>query len=565
MKKKLVNKLLSVALVGTMVAGTLTGCGGSGDAAGDGGDSSAPAATESGEAGEAGEAPAADGAASDSAASGEKIDVLNQSETMPLKIACMTGFTQSDSEIEKWLEERYNIDIELVVLPGWSDGQSKVSMLMADDNERPDIIWWWGMDTEYAQWKDAGLLVDVSEYQKKYTNIVDYYNKMDPNTLYYASASDGMYRIPGDVAEPSCECLLIRQDWLDNLGLKAPTTMDELKEVLRAFTEDDPDGNGVDDTYGLGGDGYDFRSFWPFIQAYGNTHYDRFCINDDGTIGYGPAQENTKKWLADVAEMYQKGYITPNITTDTDRDEEMAKSRFGVTYSWVAWTTTKGNQSAMNAFYESNPDAKWVAIDMIKGENGNPQEDPATSSAWAFMGITKNCPDPERAYAIWDDMTADENYIHRRFGVEGEHWKRAEDGSVDFIVANDGDENNNKNIGLKLFDNMVNRKDECNFDNTPEMVELFDKSAKESRDYAASLVEWKDITQFTNWLDHQTDIEDCKNEFMWSVISGSESLDNWDSYLAELDARGLQDVLTQANELYTAQKADMEAYFGSQE
>ena len=44
---------------------------------------------------------------------------------------------------------------------------------------------------------------------------------------------------------------MIRQDWLDNLGLDMPETFEEFKEVMRAFTEDDPDGNGVDDTYGF--------------------------------------------------------------------------------------------------------------------------------------------------------------------------------------------------------------------------------------------------------------------------------------------------------------------------
>ncbi|MBO1722884.1 sugar ABC transporter substrate-binding protein, partial [Extibacter sp. GGCC_0201] len=44
---------------------------------------------------------------------------------------------------------------------------------------------------------------------------------------------------------------LIRQDWLDNLGLYMPTTAEELLDVMRAFTFDDPDGNGKDDTYGF--------------------------------------------------------------------------------------------------------------------------------------------------------------------------------------------------------------------------------------------------------------------------------------------------------------------------
>ena len=103
---------------------------------------------------------------------------------------------------------------------------------------------------------------------------------------------------------------------------------------------------------------------------------------------------------------------------DTDRDEEMANGGFGVTYSWCAYNNP--DSQTMLSFYASNPDAKWVPIDMVKGENGNPQEDPATSAAWAYFGITKTASDPERLYAIWDDMCGLDNYIERRYGVEGQ-------------------------------------------------------------------------------------------------------------------------------------------------
>lgn len=53
-------------------------------------------------------------------------------------------------------------------------------------------------------------------------------------------------------ASDSVDLMWIRQDWLENLGLSQPKTIDELINVIEKFTTDDPDGNGVDDTYGLG-------------------------------------------------------------------------------------------------------------------------------------------------------------------------------------------------------------------------------------------------------------------------------------------------------------------------
>ena len=498
---------------------------------------------------------------SSAAATGDKIDVLNQSETMDVSVAVMTGFTASGSRVQKELEEKYNVKFNLVVLPGWTDGQSQISLLMAS-NDMPNIMWWWSMDTEYNKWVQAGLLDDVSAYMDKYTVIRDYYNKMDPKTLFYASEADGsIYRIPGDVAEPSCENLWIRQDWLDNLNLKAPTTIEELNEVLRAFTEDDPDGNGQNDTYGLGGDGYDFRSFWPWIQSYDQTHYERFCVDDNGVVTYGPANEGTKNWVSDVADLYAKGYITPNITQDTNRDEQMANGGFGVTYSWCAWNNP--DAAPMMSFYASNPDAKWVPIDMVKGSNGNPQDDPGTSAAWAYFAITNTASDPERLYATWDDMCDSDNYIARRFGIEGTDYKYDENGQYVAIVGPDSEENTSKNIGLKLFDNLMNRKDECNISNTPETTALFNKSGENSRYAAAHLVEWKDPASFESWTECRADIEAEKDQYLWGVIAGQESIDDWDNYVATLNSLGLEDVLAEANEDYATLSAQMEEYLAA--
>ena len=544
------KKILSLVLALALCVSIFAACGNGGDSStsSTGGESSA----------------AADGGEGSDAADSEPIDVLNQEETMDLTITIMDGYKQADSEIEKWLEEMYNVNITLNVLPGYTDGASQIQLIMAGD-ELPDTIWWWSMDTQYQQWVDAGLLVDVAPYVAKYPNIRNYYNKMDPNTLFFAADDSGaIYRIPGDVAEPSCEVLWIRQDWLDNLKLEVPTTIDELEEVMRAFTEDDPDGNGQDDTYGLGGDGYDFRSFWPWIQAYDYTHYDRWVVDDAGNVQYGPAAENTRKWLTDVADLYAKGYITQNITQDTNRDEEMANGGFGVTYSWVAWNNPSAQ--TMLSFYSSNPDAEWVPIDMVAGENGNPQEDPATSAAWCYFGITKDCEDPERLYAIWDDMTAPDNYIRRMNGDEGEHYKYEDDGSFVAIVNPDGDENMTQGIGLKLFYNCVNRKDFCNISNTPETTALFDKSGAESRDRYNQLVEWKDPAAFTSWQDLGTDIADQKDQYMWGVIAGTNDTESgWDNYIATLNSLGLEQCTTEANELYATQSAALEEYLAAHE
>lgn len=544
------KKVLALMMAAAMAAGMLAGCGGA-DAATVGNETanaedSAPAAAAT---------PVAD----------EKIDVLNQTEKMRLAVVCLQGYTQPESEFEHWMEERYNLDVEVVALPGWSDATAKITLLMADETQRPDIIWWWNMESDYADWVDAGLLVDVSPYMEKYTVMRDYYNSIDPGILFYASDDDGaIYRIPGDVAEPACETLWIRQDWLDNLNLEVPTTLDELEDVLYAFTFDDPDGNGVDDTYGLGGDGYDVRSFWPWIQGSGEgLGRNSFVKTADGEYLYGATTEDFKIWLGRVSKLYADGVITPNIVTDTDRDEEMANGGFGVTYSWVIYNNP--SSGTMQSFYSTNPDAKWVPIDMVAGDNGNPQDDPASVSAWCYFGITNVCSDPERAYAIWDDMAQSENYIHRRFGVEGRDYIDNGDGTYEIIHAGDGSENTEQNLGIKLFQDLFSRKDSCNIENTEATSELFQKVFESSRDAYVNTIEKKSPDKYVVNNELGTDLGDICTEYMWGVIGGSKSLDDWDRYVQDIEDAGVQEMLDELKELHGAQMVQYEEYMKNAE
>ena len=47
---------------------------------------------------------------------------------------------KGESEMQKWMEDRCNLDIDIIALPGWSDATSKISLLIGDETQRPDII-----------------------------------------------------------------------------------------------------------------------------------------------------------------------------------------------------------------------------------------------------------------------------------------------------------------------------------------------------------------------------------------------------------------------------------------
>ena len=134
-----------------------------------------------------------------------------------------------------------------------------------------------------------------------------------PNT-YSTVTKDG--KIYGMAVSPHLtegEVMIIRQDWLDNLGLEAPTTIDEFEEVTHA--EDDPDGNGEKDTYGFTYEGDTiYNNGWcadpvTIFSVYtGKNLPGQWQEDEDGKLVYGSLDEGNKKALERLAKWHANGW-----------------------------------------------------------------------------------------------------------------------------------------------------------------------------------------------------------------------------------------------------------------
>jgi putative aldouronate transport system substrate-binding protein len=123
----------------------------------------------------------------------------------------------------------------------------------------------------------------------------------------------------------------IRQSWLDNLGLEMPTTPEEQLEVAKAFTFQDPDGNGKDDTWGMSGmKGLGRMNFCfnPFGIIYG---YDDWTVVD-GKVTPMIVQDGMKDALAYIKECYDAGVIDPDsfVQDGTKQWEKVRQGTYGI-------------------------------------------------------------------------------------------------------------------------------------------------------------------------------------------------------------------------------------------
>lgn len=134
--------------------------------------------------------------------------------------------------------------------------------------------------------------------------------------LAFGQYSGKQYSIPGSYSLKYF-AQNIRMDWLENLGKAVPKTMDEFRDVARAFTFSDPDGNGKDDTYGTA-----FRKNINFIDsffhAYGvapNHHQIGLWRIRNGKHTNDWVQPEMKEALENLASWYEEGIIHPESLT----------------------------------------------------------------------------------------------------------------------------------------------------------------------------------------------------------------------------------------------------------
>ena len=154
----------------------------------------------------------------------------------------ITEYPELKSEFMVEFEKKFNVKLKVNALPanGYTD---KVSLLVSSGDIKGLVNLY--MPSDVLRYKNDGAIEKLDDYLTG--NIV--WEQMDEvykKLFYFDNSTWGIGMAYGG----SVFARSFRQDWLDSLGLEVPDNVDELAEVARAFTENDPDGNGQNDTYG---------------------------------------------------------------------------------------------------------------------------------------------------------------------------------------------------------------------------------------------------------------------------------------------------------------------------
>lgn len=259
----------------------------------------------------------------------------------------------------------------------------------------------------------SGMFWEIGPYLDEYPNL----SQLNPNTLQNIAIDGkvyGLYR-----GRPLARNgVIFRKDWLDNLGLEEPKTIDDIYNMMKAFTEDDPDQNGVNDTYGFTEDenltGFDTLSAY-FGAPNGWEFKDGVMVPDFMTEEYMDTVRFYK-------QIYDEKLMNQDfaITKGTMKADNVNSGSAGV---YIATLSDVGNR--FPSLFSNDPNAELDVVSRISGPKGERVHATAGFNG-EFLFPKSSVKTEEELKAIlqfFDKMLDDEMNDLLFWGIEGLHYK----------------------------------------------------------------------------------------------------------------------------------------------
>ena len=211
--------------------------------------------------------------------------------------------------IAAWVSEKFNVTVTLTTCA--SADMENILSTRFTSGDVPDMFQLPSADFGFTL-GGQGLLLDAREMYPYMPQTCKFVTK---TMLKYSTMDDGTipFTTKYAIQDSDTWALALRQDWLDNLGMSMPTTLDEIKEFARACTFDDPDQNGQDDTWfmtGAGG-GTSFGCLRGFETWFGNPA----AHEENGVLVHPMLDGSTRDWVAFMHELNDMKVLAPDWFT----------------------------------------------------------------------------------------------------------------------------------------------------------------------------------------------------------------------------------------------------------
>lgn len=240
-----------------------------------------------------------------------------------------------------------------------------------------------------------------------------------------ANVDGKIYGLP--LEQERLTSLMVRQDWLDNLGLEIPTTLEDFYKVAVAFTKDDPDKDGKDDTVALAAT-MNFPATMQFLFTAHGVPFGRNCYVDGKVVPWYMHPDYMKA-IEYIRKLYQEGLMEQDFVTIANLDS-LAKLWDGTHGFYFGDPIGTTNNWVLGGRYTENPQPvmTYTYIANEAGVGGSLKAHTAT-----FWAITSTCKDPEAAMKLLNFFATDEGNKLAYAGIQGKHWDYDAEGKLVYL------------------------------------------------------------------------------------------------------------------------------------
>lgn len=463
---------------------------------------------------------------------------------------------EGSDEVIKKVQEYTGINFEIK----WGDNGAYDQVLgttLMDFDNMPMILTCGGaMNGTIVSAAEEGAFWDLSEYlddSEKFPNL----SQVSKETLKGLTVGGEVIGIPR-VREIGRYGFSYRQDWADKLGLGTPETIDDVYNMLYQFTYGDPDGNGVDDTYGMEMTKYtgpfDIVQTW-FGCGNGWVEQDGQLVPVHQTAEYKEAID----WLKKV---YDDGLMSPDwVTIDTSEWSNGCKKGQNGVYIDVMdgarriWDYFVNNEVPS----VTNPD-EFASMNLLGPINGKTL---ATSGYNGFYVITtdgaKTEEDVINSLTFLDKLNDYDMLILADYGLEGVTYNWDADGKIEVISGRDNSENPHLGLNQMVAYIPGYADDQKPLKQTDRDLALTECYEQRTRPVAVSNPALAYLSGSETYSKYGADLDnilsEARTQYICGVIDEQGLQDAWDDWAN----KGGNDLIAEVNEAYAADQETAEA------
>lgn len=351
----------------------------------------------------------------------------------------------SQIEAYKELEKRTGVKIKFIHPPIGQENEA--FNIMIASNDIPDIILnkWSLLQGGASQYIDDSIIIPLNNYTEKYAPNYMKILKEDLNAKKQCTTDEGniymFSMLKMDSGLKVYRGLMLREDWMKKLNLNMPDNLDDWYNVLKAFKEKDPNGNGKADEIpfiaqkGMSGDLGE--GLTNIINAFGVS--DGF-YQENGTVLYGPIQPQYKGALLYLKKLYNEKLLDQDyaLTDGKQFDAKVTNNQAGA----FSGALTGNMEKYFSIMKDRNKDFSLIGVPNSKGIDGKRtvinQNYVLDSNGIGAAITTKNKHIPESI--MWlDYQYSSEGHTLMNYGIEGLTYTRNSSGNpiyTDVILKN---------------------------------------------------------------------------------------------------------------------------------